>query len=108
MSKAGAPPDTEAFRHRHPYAAGADAEQPRGVDNLIPGAQQHQLWDAPVSNPRSPDSVDSFDSFDSVDSVDSVERISMQPPRQRHHIIRFGDRPLEEVYRPTQLPHHLR
>jgi len=82
MSMSGPPPGTEAFRHRHPYAAGADPEQHRSIDTLMPGVQRHQLWDAPVPGPRSPE---------------PGERISMQPPRQRHRSIRFGDEPLEST-----------
>ena len=82
MSMSSAPPGAEAFRQRHPYAAGVDPEQHRNIDRLMPGAQRHQLWDAPVPGLRSPE---------------SGERISMEPPRQRHRSIRFGDEASESV-----------
>ena len=74
MSMSGAPPGAEALRHRPPYAS--DTEQHLSASHLMPGVQRHQLWDAPVPNPR---------------GSDSVERISMQPARQHHRSIRFGD-----------------
>ena len=80
MSKSGAPPGSEAFRHRLSYASGV--EQHRSAANLMPGVQRHQLWDAPVPGPR---------------TSDPVERISMQAPRQHHRSIRFGDEPTEDV-----------
>lgn len=82
MSMSGAPPGTEAFRQRHPYASAASPEQRRSASNLMPGVQRHQLWDAPVPVPRTPD---------------SVERISMQSPRRDHRSIRFGDEISESV-----------
>jgi hypothetical protein len=80
MSMSSGPPGAEAFRHRHSYASGT--EQHRSAANLMPGVQRHQLWDAPV--PSQP-------------TTDSAERISMQPPRQHHRSIRFGDEPVEAV-----------
>ena len=74
MSTSGGLPGTEALRHRQSYASGAEGH--RSADLLMPGVQRHQLWDAPVPHPR---------------PSDSVERISMQPPRQHHRSIRFGD-----------------
>ena len=85
-SMSGAPPGADAFRHRHPYAAGADPEQHLSIDNLMPGAQRHQLWDAPVPGPP---------------THESGERISMQP---RHRSIRFGDELLESVGKEAEHP----
>jgi hypothetical protein len=79
MSMSSPPQGAEAFRHRQPYASSADAERHR---TLMPGVERHQLWDAPVPSSR---------------ASDSVERISMEPPRQRHRSIRFGDEPLESA-----------
>lgn len=77
-SMSDGPPGSEAFRHRHSYASGA--ERHLNAEHLMPGVQRHQLWDAPVPGSR---------------PSDSVERISMQPPRQHHRSIRFGDEPVE-------------
>lgn len=92
MSMAGAPQGAEAFRQRHPYAAAGDPERHRSIDTLMPGATRHQLWDAPVPGLQTPE---------------SGERISMQPARQRHRSIRFGDEVLEsgkEDMPPVQIP----
>lgn len=80
MSMSGGAPGSEAFRHRHSHASGA--ERHLGADHLMPGVQRHQLYDAPVPGAR---------------SSDSVERISMQPPRQYHRSIRFGDEPVVAI-----------
>ena len=80
MSMSGGLPGTEPFRHRQSYTSGA--ERHRSADHLLPGVQRYQLRDAPVPQSR---------------LSDSVERISMQPPRQPHRSIRFGDEPVEEL-----------
>ena len=83
MSMSGGSPGSEAFRHRLSHASHASgAERHLNAEHLMPGVQRHQLWDAPVPNPR---------------PSDSVERISMQPPRQHHRSIRFGDEPVEAL-----------
>jgi len=82
MSMSGTP---QGARYRHPYATGAEAAQRGTIDILVPGAQRHQLWDAPVPSPGTPE---------------AGERISMQPARQRHRSIRFGDEVLDNVDEP--------